>query len=159
MKLQLCWTLSGAWTPWTIFVTTNHYKGEHRTWKFLLDEVEHTTLHPRYEHAGIPYLATVKKYDGYDYGWVDLKLANKGFIYFSHNKHPAVYRHTCEGWVTLPPAAWDKFPKTRARFKHYEPVAVYYNYDHHYVDMELSHDEGRRLLITFKDGHPLESTR
>lgn len=144
------------------FLETNMRQGAHMT----LEQILTTTLTQgrrflRYEHASIPYLATLYLYQGPDADWVCVKLCNNGFWYM---KRPGetFARHHSSGWISLPDC-FSQFKHTKAALPaSYSRLAVFYNFNVQRLDIKLYSDDTSKapnLLITYEPGVPYDDDR
>lgn len=142
------------------FLETNSRSGrrgqEHLTLGNLL-HINHTNpRYFRYEHAGIPYLATVFLHEDTNGDWVNVKLCNNGFFYVTKRVNCPISRHNEKDWILLN-SAFDYFTSTKAFLKdHYSSYRCFYHNKHRF-DMKFFNPKNgldRNLIVTYEDGTP-----
>ncbi|GLI66397.1 hypothetical protein VaNZ11_010189 [Volvox africanus] len=143
------------------FCETNIFQGTHFSIDMVLQVFE--KLFFRFEHASIPYLATVYRYRGPESDTVVLKLPNNGFTYLVKPQGEELFWHKRPGWVSPDPhEAMAQFPTLHAALsKRYHKVVVLYNFTEHRIDMEF---EPRVMtdplfLVTYEPGSPYLDTK
>lgn len=137
------------------FLATNEHQGRQYTFDNIMD-VEGEKFF-RYEHASIPYLATIRRQQLYQGPCVDIKLANNGFIYVTKDgRH--VRRHNSPHWVHLPSSRGLKYfdkllQSTDGRFA---SVKTWYNYQAQRLDILFAPNSphGVHLRVPFERGFP-----
>ncbi|KAG2431487.1 hypothetical protein HXX76_009501 [Chlamydomonas incerta] len=138
------------------FQQTNMFRGQH----FKLVDICSSASVKRYfrfEHLGIPYLATVETWQAPEREYIVLRLPNYGYSYVSAAGQ-AFYRHRCHGWVQLNGTlAMEFFPRLCQQVvpAKFTSVGFTYNEAHNRIDIMLSReDDGAGLIIAFEPGYP-----
>lgn len=137
----------------TSFLETNKCEGLKYNIKNLLAITESHKHFFRYEHASIPYLATVFIVVGPDSKWINLKLCNNGFVYQTRRGETR-QRHNAE-FMSLG-EVFDEFEGMQTELSHYfKKVAVFYSNEGR-MDIKFSDPIGDtpNLIVTYEPGYP-----
>lgn len=140
----------------TQFLDTNTFRKQHYS-LFQIVENATVTRHYRFEHCGVPYLATIFKIEAEDATWLNIKLPNNGFQYFPKEGFP-LERHGKRNWVTFDhERGWNYFTGIKARlFEDYDKVNVFYCAKEHRCDIKLWAKNAKlpNIIISYEPGSP-----
>ncbi|KAG2491162.1 hypothetical protein HYH03_010375 [Edaphochlamys debaryana] len=144
------------------FMSSNEFKARRYTAEELITGAPSwgRPKHFKFEHAGIPYLATVDFWEGPKVDFINIRLPNDGFTYAhsGQREEDEMFRHRCGGWVELDGTLlMEFFPNLGKNVGNYfTSIVFYYNYKEQRIDVQLFTDapSAPGLQLTFEPGYP-----